>query len=654
MFRRRMGFSVVPSLMFASLCMAAAPGVPWANQVPPPNLIQNPGFEDTPPGPIYITTPQGSWLGEERGQVAVVNDGHSHSGTQEALLNGGGQLFQMFHCLANTDYVVSAWIGSTGLNIGSPFLGMSALGGDPDGDGDTNYDRGTLLNSVTMNFDGSGNYRLYTFTVNSGANTKLIVGFWGGSTGLVRVDDVSVREAGSGPQPPTITMEPASQLVAVGQTATFSVTANGTAPLAYQWQKNGTNIPGATGASYTTPPTTASDNGQTFHVVVTNSVGSVTSSAATLTVGSSGGGPLPNPWKDGDIGSVGVSGSASFSSGTFTVRGAGADIGGTADSFNYVHQQLSGDCTLIAHVMSLGNTSPGAQAGVMIRETLSPASTWADMLITPGRGASFQGRTQTGSPNFNDGGPSVTVPYWLRISRTGDAFTGSSSPDGHTWTDAGTATIPMAQTVFVGLAVVSQNTGALETATFDSVTTSGGGSGIPIGQVISLKSLANNLFVCADNAGASPLIANRTVASTWESFLVVDQGNGNVALRSLANNLYVSADNDSSPLTLIANRTVASNWETFKWIALGNGDVAFQSVVNSLYVCADHAGASPLICNRTTIGQWETFHDPASSIVTSGPGAAGLSGSSGSGACGATGMETLIVLGLLALLRRRG
>src|SRR5207245_2271420 len=90
--------------------------------------------------------------------------------------------------------------------------------------------------------------------------------------------------------PPSITSPPARRAVTDGktttawQTATFSVTATGTAPLSYQWSKNGTAISGATSASYTTPATTSSDNGAQFTVVVSNSVGSVTSSAATLTV----------------------------------------------------------------------------------------------------------------------------------------------------------------------------------------------------------------------------------------------------------------------------------------------------------------------------------------------------------------------------------
>ncbi len=86
------------------------------------------------------------------------------------------------------------------------------------------------------------------------------------------------------PVEPSITTQPASQTVTAGQTATFTVVASGTAPLSYQWQKNGANISGATSSVYTTPTTTTADNNSTFDVVVSNAVGSVTSHTATLTV----------------------------------------------------------------------------------------------------------------------------------------------------------------------------------------------------------------------------------------------------------------------------------------------------------------------------------------------------------------------------------
>jgi len=83
---------------------------------------------------------------------------------------------------------------------------------------------------------------------------------------------------------PSITTQPANRTVTAGQTATFSVTATGTTPLSYQWQQGATPISGATAASYTTPPTTTSESGAQFSVVISNAISNVTSSAATLTV----------------------------------------------------------------------------------------------------------------------------------------------------------------------------------------------------------------------------------------------------------------------------------------------------------------------------------------------------------------------------------
>ncbi len=86
------------------------------------------------------------------------------------------------------------------------------------------------------------------------------------------------------PVAPTITVQPANQTVTAGQTATFSVSASGTAPLSYQWQMNGTDIPNATATNYTTPVTTTANSGEQFRVMVSNSAGSITSNTATLTV----------------------------------------------------------------------------------------------------------------------------------------------------------------------------------------------------------------------------------------------------------------------------------------------------------------------------------------------------------------------------------
>lgn len=98
------------------------------------------------------------------------------------------------------------------------------------------------------------------------------------------VSNEAVLTVTATPVAPAIAQAPASVTVNPGQVADFSVTATGTAPLAYQWMKNNAPIAGATAASYSTPPVTAGDTGSVFHVVVSNAAGSATSAGATLTV----------------------------------------------------------------------------------------------------------------------------------------------------------------------------------------------------------------------------------------------------------------------------------------------------------------------------------------------------------------------------------
>jgi hypothetical protein len=124
--------------------------------------------------------------------------------------------------------------------------------------------------------------------------------------------------------------------------------------------------------------------------------------------------------------------------------------------------------------------------------------------------------------------------------------------------------------------------------------------------VISLRAHANGNYVTADNAGASPLIANRTAIGAWEQFDELDLGNGNIALRAHANGNIVAADN-AGAAPLIANRTAVGSWETFNVIHNPDGSVSLRAMANDKIVTADDAGASPLIANRTAVGPWEEF-----------------------------------------------
>ena len=82
---------------------------------------------------------------------------------------------------------------------------------------------------------------------------------------------------------PSITQAPTNRSVATGASATFAVVAAGTAPFTYQWRKNGVTIVGASAATYSIASAAVADAGS-YSVVVTNSAGAITSTAAILEV----------------------------------------------------------------------------------------------------------------------------------------------------------------------------------------------------------------------------------------------------------------------------------------------------------------------------------------------------------------------------------
>ncbi len=124
--------------------------------------------------------------------------------------------------------------------------------------------------------------------------------------------------------------------------------------------------------------------------------------------------------------------------------------------------------------------------------------------------------------------------------------------------------------------------------------------------VISLRARGNSQYVCADSAGDSPLIANRTEIGPWEQFDLVDLGEGAVALRAHANGQYVCAE-DAGGSPLIANRTAIGSWETFQRVNNADGSISLRAQVNNQYVSVPSGGADPLVANGTSIGSSESF-----------------------------------------------
>jgi RHS repeat-associated protein len=219
--------------------------------------------------------------------------------------------------------------------------------------------------------------------------------------------------------------------------------------------------------------------------------------------------PLPSPWLDQDIGVTGITGTATYSDGTFTINSAGQSIGGTADTFHFVYQTLSGDGTIVARVVSAQGGLGGAygEAGVMIRETLTPGSTNAFISFSPNT-AELLERATTGASDTAQtlGFAQPAHPYWTKITRTGNSFSGYISVDGINWTQIGTTqTITMATIVYVGLAVTSQSTSTLWTVAFDNVSINSTASPAPVITNLSATtgSIGSTVTVTGTNFGSS-------------------------------------------------------------------------------------------------------------------------------------------------------
>ncbi|MBK7893438.1 MAG: carbohydrate-binding protein [Anaerolineaceae bacterium] len=222
-----------------------------------------------------------------------------------------------------------------------------------------------------------------------------------------------------------------------------------------------------------TPTATATATGPTVTPSVTASATSSPTATSTVTSGS-----VPQPWVNGDMGDVGAVGTASEAGGTFTVAGAGADIGGTADAFHYVYQPLAGDGSIVVRVASQTTPAYWSRAGVMMRESLAADSphVMAAVMSRANRIQTFQRSTTGGTTTTYPSTPNDAAPIWLRLERVGSTIISSRSDDGVTWTQLESLSTTMSGTIYVGMAVTSYSYSTLSTAMFDNVVVTGGGA----------------------------------------------------------------------------------------------------------------------------------------------------------------------------------
>jgi hypothetical protein len=319
---------------------------------------------------------------------------------------------------------------------------------------------------------------------------------------------------------------------------------------------------------------------------------------------------VPAPFQHQDIGAVGMPGYATFdSTSTFNIVAAGADVWGTADSFHYVYEPLSGDGTIVARVHTLANVNSKVKAGVMIRESLAPGATNAFMFVSTTKGVQFQTRPSTGAATTTVTGPIKTAPYWVRVDRAGNAFTGYYSPDGVTWTSLGTTTMTMASNALVGLGVTSHTVDAVTQAAIDNVSV----NGVPVQSCNAAITPSSQTFNATGDTGSIGVSAANTcswTATSSASWLTVTSGasgagNGTVTLSAAPNSG--------------ASRSTTVSVAGLTFTAMQNAAACSFSITPASAAMSASGGAANV---TVTTGSWCSWSavstDPSWLTVTSG------------------------------------
>jgi len=246
--------------------------------------------------------------------------------------------------------------------------------------------------------------------------------------------------------------------------------------------------------------------------------------------------------------------------GTILMNGIGTDIWNTGDQFRFAYKSLSGNGSMVARVDSFDATPDvWVKVGVMIRQGTTAGSQHSFMPLTGsgGNGASWQGRTAEGQASVNQDATSVVAPpYWVRIDRSGNTFTGYISPDGQSWQQIGDPrTVAMTDPVLIGLAVTSHNANRATSAQISNVSFTGNVTGAwkvaEIGVAQPRGNTPQSMYVAVeDSAGKVAVVmhpdATITARSGWTEWVIPY---GNLAGVNLSNisTLYIGVGNRNNP-----------------------------------------------------------------------------------------------------------
>jgi hypothetical protein len=226
--------------------------------------------------------------------------------------------------------------------------------------------------------------------------------------------------------------------------------------------------------------------------------------------------------------------------GNITMSAQGNDIWNNEDQFRFAYKILSGNGSITAKINSALDQNEWTKVGVMIRETANADSVNSFSFVTPQGRVGTQWRelssgitVSTRSENNGD----ITLPFWVRVTRTGNTFKGERSPDGVTWspmirqdipTDPGARDINMGANVLIGVAATSHSAGVTTIAQISDVSFTGNVSGAWQAEAVGVEMPANGAdpvyVILKDNSGKTGIVTHPDPAATqltdWQDWQI--------------------------------------------------------------------------------------------------------------------------------------
>jgi hypothetical protein len=410
---------------------------------------------------------------------------------------------------------------------------------------------------------------------------------------------------------PTITTQPASQTVTAGQNATFSVAASGTAPLSYQWQLNGTNIPNAISSSYAVTNTTTAESGEKFDVVVSNTAGSVTSNMATLTVNpapvapsittqplnqsvvagqnatftvvASGTAPLTYQWQ------MNGNNIANSNAASYTVTNT--TVGESGEKFDVIVSNGQGSIT--SNMVTLTVTAAVVAPTITTQpasQTVTASQNATFTVVAAGTAPLTYQWQMNGNNIANTNSPSYTVTN-TTVGESGEKFDVIvSNTAGSITSNMATLTVNAATVPTITTQPASQSVTAGQNATF---TVAAAGTA-----PLTYQWQANGVNIPNTNA-TSYTVMNTTASESGENIDVVVS---NVAGSITSNVVTLTVNSAPTITTQPANQTVTAGQNaTFTVVAAGTAPLTYQWQLNGSNI-ANTNSASYTVSN-TTVGE---------------------------------------------------